>query len=69
VRNLDTRDACEKVRQCVKRCLTPRERAIITMRYGLDDKPPRARREVAEKCGIYDPVCRAALNVNEARKV
>ncbi len=39
--DLDTRDACAKVRRCVRSCLTPREAAIITMRYGLDDKPPR----------------------------
>lgn len=50
--DLDTRDACVKVRQCVKTCLTPRERMIITLRYGLDDKPPRTQREIAAQCGI-----------------
>lgn len=50
--DLDTRDACAKVRKCVRSCLTPREAAIITMRYGLDNKPPRTQREVAELCGI-----------------
>ena len=50
--DLDTRDACVRVRQCVENCLAPREKAIITMRYGLDDKPPRTQREVADKCGI-----------------
>ncbi len=50
--DLDTRDACAKVRRCVNSCLTPREQAIITMRYGLDDKPPRTQREIADKCGI-----------------
>ena len=49
---LDTREACCKVRSCVNRCLTPRERMIVTMRYGLDDHPPRTQREIAEKCGI-----------------
>lgn len=49
---LDTRDACVKVRRCVQSCLTPRERMIITMRYGLDDKPPRTQREIAGQCGI-----------------
>ena len=29
---LDTRDACIKVRGCVERCLDERERQIITMR-------------------------------------
>lgn len=49
---LDARDACCKVRDCVERCLTPRERDIITSRYGLDSRPPRTQREVAQQCGI-----------------
>lgn len=49
---LDTRDACRKVRQCVGRCLDARERMIIVLRYGLDDQPPRTQREVAAQCGI-----------------
>jgi len=49
---LDTRDACRKVRHCVNSCLTARERLIIIMRYGLDDQIPRTQREIAEKCGI-----------------
>lgn len=50
--DLDTRDACVKVRRCVQTCLAPRERLIITLRYGLDDKPPRTQREIAAQCGI-----------------
>ena len=49
---LDTRDACVKVRQCVQTCLGPRERMVITMRYGLDDRPPRTQREIAASFGI-----------------
>ena len=49
---LDTRDACVKVRNCVRTCLTSRERAIITMRYGLDGQSPRTQREIAAQCGI-----------------
>ena len=49
---LDTRDACRKVRHCVDTCLTDRERSIITLRYGLDDRPPRTQREIASRCGI-----------------
>ena len=49
---LDTRDACVKVRRCVAGCLDERERQIITMRYGLDDRPPRTQREIAARCGI-----------------
>ena len=50
--DLDTRDACRKVRHCVATCLTDRERSIITLRYGLDDRPPRTQREIASRCGI-----------------
>lgn len=50
--DLDTRDACAKVRRCVGECLDERERVIITLRYGLDDRPPRTQREVASRCGI-----------------
>ena len=49
---LDSRDAGAEVRRCVRECLTPREATIIIMRYGLDDKPPRTQRELAERCGI-----------------
>ena len=49
---LDTRDACQKVRRCVDTCLTPRERTIIVRRYGLDDRPPQTQREIAAQCGI-----------------
>jgi RNA polymerase sporulation-specific sigma factor len=40
------------VRVCVARCLEERERQIITLRYGLDGRPPRTQREVAAQCGI-----------------
>ncbi|MEA4934276.1 MAG: sigma factor-like helix-turn-helix DNA-binding protein [Lawsonibacter sp.] len=50
--DLDTRDACQKVRRCVETCLTPRERTIIIRRYGLDDLPPQTQREIAAQCGI-----------------
>jgi len=49
---LAARDACARVRSCVKKCLTPREAMIITMRYGLDNAHPRTQREIAAKCGI-----------------
>ena len=50
--DLDAKDACLRVRQCVERCLTPREKEVIIQRYGLDRKPPRTQREVAEQFGI-----------------
>ena len=49
---LDTRDACVKVRACVARVLDEREREVIIARYGLDGKEPRTQREVAAQCGI-----------------
>lgn len=50
--NLDLREACAKVRQCVETCLTPREANIIRLRYGLDDRQPLTQREIAALCGI-----------------
>lgn len=50
--DLDTKDACMKVRVCVQRCLTPREREVIIGRYGLDGKEPRTQREIAQRFGI-----------------
>mgnify|MGYP002799852346 CR=1 FL=1 len=49
---LDTRDACEKVRESVQSCLSPRERKIITLRYGLGGQAPHTQREIAAQCGI-----------------
>ena len=49
---LDARDSCAKVRRCVKRCLDEREAMIITLRYGLNARPPRPQREIAAQCGI-----------------
>lgn len=50
--DLDNRDACEAVRSCVERCLLPREKKIIMMRYGLGRKEPMTQRETAAQCGI-----------------
>jgi RNA polymerase sporulation-specific sigma factor len=50
--NLDARDSCSRIRGCVEKCLNEREKGIIMMRYGLDDRPPRTQREIAAKCGI-----------------
>ena len=50
--DLDARESCVKVRRCVQTCLDERERQIITLRYGLDGRPPLTQRETAAKCGI-----------------
>ena len=49
---LDTRDACTKVRSCVAKCLDERESMIVTLRYGLKGQTPLTQREIAQKCGI-----------------
>lgn len=50
--NLDARDSCAKVRQCVEKCLSGREAKVIALRYGLDGEGPRTQREIAASCGI-----------------
>lgn len=49
---LDAKDACIRVRQCVSECLDVREAMIIRMRYGLNDQAPLTQREIAAQCGI-----------------
>lgn len=50
--NLDARESCIKVRQCVKDCLNEREAMIIGLRYGLGGQNPLTQREIAAQCGI-----------------
>ena len=49
---LDLQDACRRLRREVDRCLTGRQAEIIRLRYGLDGRPPRTQREIAQRCGI-----------------
>lgn len=41
--DLNTRDACRKVRGAVERCLTEREQLVVLRRYGLDGRPPQTQ--------------------------
>ena len=50
--NLDARESCIKVRQCVKDCLNEREAMIIGLRYGLGGQNPLTQREITAQCGI-----------------
>lgn len=50
--DLDTRDACIKVRKCVDECLEPREAMIIKLRYGIGTPRPLTQREIAAQCNI-----------------
>ncbi|HIS51237.1 MAG TPA: sigma-70 family RNA polymerase sigma factor [Candidatus Onthomonas avicola] len=50
--NLESRDACLRVRRCVETVLDRRERDIVTQRYGLGGQTPRTQREIAAEWGI-----------------
>ncbi len=50
--DVDLKLQSEKVRVLVGHCLTPRERKIIEMRYGLLTQRPYTQREVAKKLAI-----------------
>ena len=41
-----------RLRRAVTQCLTDRQRQVITLRYGLDGRPPQRQREVAQALGI-----------------
>ncbi len=47
-----SREMTAHVAQAVERCLTPQERQVIALRYGLGTGKPQRQREVAELCGI-----------------
>lgn len=49
---LDARDACVKVRQCIDECLDEREALIIKLRYGIGIPHPLTQREIAAQCSI-----------------
>lgn len=50
--NLDYKIKSEQLRKYVSDTLSPRERTIIQLRYGLDGSKPLTQREVAQKLGI-----------------
>lgn len=41
-----------RLRKSITDTLTDREKEIITLRYGLNDRPPKTQREIADMCGI-----------------
>ena len=47
-----SRELVSQVTAAVATCLTPQERQIITLRYGLGGGKPQRQREVATLCGI-----------------
>lgn len=46
------REAVKRVSQAVDSCLTPQERKVICLRYGLGGVTPKRQREVANLTGI-----------------
>ena len=49
---ISSREMTEKMRRAVDTCLSPQERQVITLRYGLLNGTPRRQREVADITGI-----------------
>ena len=47
-----TRESVDRLRAVVQSALTPQERLVISMRYGLGGKIQKRQREVADLCGI-----------------
>ncbi len=52
VDKIDTKIKIEKLGEYIKKYLTPRERTIIELRYGLGGKPQLTQRQVAQKLNI-----------------
>lgn len=50
--NLDGKIKTEQLQKYIKEALTPREQAIIRLRYGLGGSEPMTQRKVAQKLGI-----------------
>jgi len=50
--NLDYKIKSEQLKKYIDSVLSPRERTIIRLRYGLDGIEPLTQREVAQRLGI-----------------
>lgn len=50
--NLDFKMKSEQLKKYIDNVLSPRERTIIRLRYGLDGTKPLTQREVAQRLGI-----------------
>jgi len=49
---IGSRELCERLRDCVDRCLDAREAKIIRLRYGLGGANPLTQMETAKQCAI-----------------
>ena len=49
---VSARETVIQLRRAVEECLTPQERQVVVLRYGLGGGTPRRQREVADVTGI-----------------
>ena len=47
-----SREMARQLHCALDRCLTPQEKQVIVLRYGLGGQPPKRQREVAQITGI-----------------
>ena len=52
VDSIDLKIQISRLREAISSCLSHREQAVITARYGLDGREPRPQREIASCLGI-----------------
>ena len=50
--DLSRKEDARKLRRAVAQCLSPRERELIRLRYGLDGAAPLRQQDVADRLGI-----------------
>ena len=50
--DLSTREMHGKLYEIMDRVLTPREKTVLILRYGLGDRTPKTQREIAAALGI-----------------
>ena len=50
--DLSAREMHGKLHEIMDQVLTPREKEIIALRYGLSNQAPQTQREIAARCGI-----------------
>ena len=46
------KENAKRIRQAIDNCLTPQERLVVRLRYGLYGGAPQRQREVADRTGI-----------------
>ncbi len=49
---MSDKEVYAKLYQKIDECLTPREKKIVTLRYGIGNRKPLTQREIADLCGI-----------------